>query len=74
MSDPADLGSEREEIQRQEALDRVRYRTHADPLLDEDGNRICRDCEEVIPFTRVLAAPHAVRCYSCQVSHELGRP
>jgi len=70
MSDPADLGSEREEIQRQEALNRVRYRTHADPLLNEEGERICRDCEELILLERMLAAPHAVRCVPCQKALE----
>jgi len=66
MADPADMGSEREEIHRQEALDRVRYRRHGVPLLDEEGRRICRDCEEIIPLERLLAAPHAVRCVPCK--------
>lgn len=72
MADPADLGSEREEIQRKEALDRVRYRPVEDPLLDGDGDRICRECEEKIPFERLMACPHAVRCVPCQEAREDG--
>ncbi|EAU53542.1 TraR/DksA C4-type zinc finger protein [Mariprofundus ferrooxydans] len=73
MADPCDMGSEREEISRQEALDRVRYRPLEAPLLDEEYRRICRDCECLIPSARLAAVPHAVRCASCQEEHEGGK-
>jgi len=73
MPDVADRAEAYEEQQRADSIERVTHRTIETPMVDTDGGRICRDCEQVIPFTRVLAVPHAVRCYDCQVQLELGK-
>lgn len=70
MSDPCDLGSELEEKQRQWAIDDALRHTVETPLLDENYQRICRDCEEPIPLERLIAWPTAVRCISCQTDLE----
>jgi len=33
---------------------------------------ICVDCDDVVPAERVKAAPHCVRCITCQEIHEKG--
>jgi len=66
MADIADLAEIREAKQRQDAIDRITRREPETPLVNSDGQRLCRDCEEVILLTRLKAAPHAVRCVPCQ--------
>ena len=66
MADIADLAEIREAKQRQDAIERIRHRPVETPLVNSDGQRLCRDCEEVIPTARIAAAPHAVRCVGCQ--------
>ena len=74
MADIADLAEIREAKQRQDAIERITHRKQETPLVNSGGQRLCRDCEEIIPFQRVLAAPHAVRCFDCQTRLELDRP
>jgi len=66
MADIADLAEIREAKQRQDAIDRITHQGHETPLVNSDGQRLCRDCEAVIPLARLVAAPHAVRCVPCQ--------
>jgi len=66
MPDIADLAEAREAKQRADAIEMITRRKQEPPLVDTDGNRICRDCECLIPPARCAAAPHAVRCIDCQ--------
>ncbi len=36
------------------------------PDTDEAGNRVCLDCEIIIPAKRLEVYPQAVRCVDCQ--------
>ena len=44
------------------SLNEVLSHPHEAPLDDEGGNRICVECELIIPVKRLEAVPHAVRC------------
>lgn len=62
-----DVALERTEIDREEAIQRILSGAlKEEPILDDKGNRICYDCEVVIPAKRVEVVPHAVRCVECQ--------
>jgi DnaK suppressor protein len=62
-----DVALERTEIDREEAIRRILTGPQKEePMLDDEGNRICYDCEMVIPAKRVEVVPHAVRCVECQ--------
>jgi len=74
MADDADRAEVIEANQRKDAIERITRRKQETPLVNSDGQRLCRDCEAVIPFQRVLAAPHAGRCFDCQTRLELDRP
>lgn len=43
--------------------------THGDPRTVA-GERVCRDCGEVLDHRRLAAAPAAVRCVPCQEEAE----
>jgi len=73
MADFCDLGSDREERMRVEAISRAlasRPLHPADLAMDEDGRIICTDCGEPIPAARLEASPHALRCIGCQTEME----
>jgi len=70
MADIADLAEIRESKQRQDAIERITRRKQETPLVNSDGQRLCRDCEEVIVLARLVAVPHAVRCVPCQQAME----
>ena len=82
--DDADLAQENQEIYRTQAL-RVHFEKrnppvspfakgeeNDEPLWNEEGKRICRDCETRIPQKRLKAIPDALRCIECQIKHERG--
>lgn len=41
--------------------------------LQRDSFGQCIDCEEPIPFERLLIEPEAERCLACQSAHEISR-
>ena len=41
--------------------------------LQQDAYGQCIDCEEPIPFERLLIEPEAERCLACQSAHENSR-
>ncbi|MFM9916673.1 MAG: TraR/DksA family transcriptional regulator [Rhizobacter sp.] len=41
--------------------------------LERDAYGQCIDCEEPIPFERLLIEPEAERCLACQSTHETSR-
>jgi DnaK suppressor protein len=62
-----DVALERTEIDREEAIRRIlNGALKEEPMLDDEGNRICYDCEAIIPAKRVEVVPNAVRCVECQ--------
>jgi DnaK suppressor protein len=62
-----DVALEKTEIDREEAIRRIlNGALKEEPMLDGKGNRICYDCEAVIPAKRIEAVPNAVRCVECQ--------
>jgi phage/conjugal plasmid C-4 type zinc finger TraR family protein len=67
MPDEADYASEREEIDRQEALARRAQKAgqHEAPF-EIQGRRVCADCFGPIAKKRLKANPDAVRCVDCQ--------
>ena len=66
-----DLAFEKTEFEREEAIRRILSQLPDEgPALDEDGNRLCVDCEELIPFKRLALVPQAVRCVECQAIAE----
>jgi phage/conjugal plasmid C-4 type zinc finger TraR family protein len=67
MADEADYASEREEIERQEALARMAQQAARHPAPREiQGRRVCADCLAPIGRKRLKANPDAVRCVDCQ--------
>jgi phage/conjugal plasmid C-4 type zinc finger TraR family protein len=40
--------------------------------MDGNGQKECDDCGEDIPQARRQAYPSAIRCVTCQASHEGG--
>lgn len=55
-------------------LQRVHERTlnleRASTLYEYTLQRLCEDCGEPIPYSRILAQPEATRCCSCQEEFE----
>jgi len=70
--DDVDKAMELELQQRQRAIEQVVRRVPETPLLNDDYQRICRDCGDVIHLMRLMVVPHAVRCMPCQEEHEAG--
>jgi len=70
MTDIADQAEKLEAESRQHAIDAIRYRKHETPELDEHGDRICKECGDIIKKMRLMVLPHAVRCVPCQEIHE----
>jgi len=69
MNDPADNAAEREETDRNLALEAMRSRYQETPEFDEEGNRRCVDCWALIPLMRIDSV-NAVRCVGCQQEKE----
>jgi DnaK suppressor protein len=71
LADPSDVASRNEMMETREALRRqVANQTPSEaPDEDEQGNRYCLDCAEVIPPARVKAVA-AVRCVHCAGNRE----
>jgi len=62
-----DLAFQQIEIERDDAVRRILNRELEDePVFNDAGDRICFDCEVLIPPKRVELMPHAVRCVECQ--------
>lgn len=70
--DDADRAQIAEERQRQRSVDNIAHRLHETPLLNDEYQRICRDCHITIPLMRLMALPRAVRCMPCQSELEHG--
>lgn len=66
MTDFADEASRAEELQREEALSRLRPRS----ALPENATGECADCGLMVEPLRLAALPHAQRCIDCQRIHE----
>lgn len=67
--DDADFATEHECAFRQDALARHRARQQEVPRI-EGGTRLCRDCDERIPWARLRLDARVVRCVECQDAHE----
>lgn len=69
--DDADFAAEHEYAARQDALARHRDRPRQQeaPRI-EGGARLCRDCDERIPWARLRLDARVVRCVECQDAHE----
>lgn len=42
--------------------------------IEEEKYGVCADCGDMISAARLLAAPHALRCISCQKQYERVHP
>lgn len=47
--------------------------SEAQQRLNADDYGLCIDCDEPIPFERLLIEPEALRCMACQSAHELSQ-
>lgn len=50
----------------QRGIDAALNRPVEEPEEDEHGNRICKECGEIIHKMRLMVIPEAVRCMPCQ--------
>lgn len=66
MADIYDRASEREEAQREEALNQQRERAGLTGKTYLDSARNCRVCDETIPTKRRKAVPGVQTCIDCQ--------
>ncbi|MFT4191650.1 MAG: TraR/DksA C4-type zinc finger protein [Comamonas sp.] len=62
-----EMASAQEQRQRDVALAAIQARSQG------RGRADCDDCGEPIPAARRKAAPHAIRCITCQSNHERRR-
>jgi phage/conjugal plasmid C-4 type zinc finger TraR family protein len=67
MADEFDQAQQREEADRQDALDRVLADRRR---MDAKGAVDCIDCGDEIPKARRRVVPGARRCVQCQSAHE----
>ncbi len=70
MADLADLAEQHEANARADAIARVTQARHESPCLNDDGERVCCECDALIPPARLAVLPHAVRCVQCQQMQE----
>ncbi len=69
--DDLDRAKEYEMKDRQVALDNALQREQQPPArYNDNGERICINCNAVIPPQRLDAYPEAVRCVSCKKQYE----
>lgn len=68
MTDIADKASEHESqwLARSLAAQQAKAMQGQRPDDASEGERLCMDCEDVIPKARVNANPCALRCVECQ--------
>ena len=66
----ADLNAEPEAAALQLEFAELREVEAALARLHEPDFGVCSDCGTDIPFARLQAAPHAIRCAACQAEHE----
>lgn len=69
MPDEIDMAQTADAEFQQHALGEARYRPQEAPL-EEDGVRLCLECETPIIKARLAAYPGAVRCIRCQEREE----
>lgn len=65
MSDEADIANQYADEERERILNARKNATREQPDVDDDGNRVCLDCGDIIPLQRVIAVD-AVTCIGCQ--------
>jgi len=70
--DLADIAAVYEQRDRDLALARMRSGPVEAPDEDDQGNRYCLGCGDIIPMARVEAV-QAVRCVSCAETKERGQ-
>jgi len=73
QGDEGDIAFQFEEAERVAAISRLRLEPQEEPDEDDQGNRYCLDCGEMIPQARVQAV-QAVRCVDCASRLERGKP
>jgi len=72
--DDLDRAKDLEMRQRADALAAQQRRAQiTDEPLMVNGQRLCLDCEEVIPAERLAVQPESVRCVPCKSIHERGQ-
>jgi len=65
--------AERLQAQRlKDGIEQLKQTPHEEPLCNDQGVRICKDCGISINMMRLAVVPHAVRCMPCQSAHEGG--
>lgn len=69
MADGADRADVTIEAGLENSLAAHLSRQSAEAEYDDDGNRVCVECAEVIPEPRVLAV-NAVECVECAAASE----
>lgn len=70
MTDMFDRAAEREEQQREDALQAQARRAGLAGKTAEDSARHCRICESLIPVARRRAVPGVQTCVICQADLE----
>jgi RNA polymerase-binding transcription factor DksA len=74
MADLADLSDAEIDAHIERALAAHRaavLRDEIDPALPAGAPRDCLDCGMPVPAERLAAAPHARRCFECQMMAEV---
>ncbi|WP_312283551.1 TraR/DksA C4-type zinc finger protein [Candidatus Igneacidithiobacillus taiwanensis] len=69
MADDVDITTQQQEQEMRMALAQRASTRMEDPDEDEEGNRYCLDCADIIPPERVQAVG-AVRCVHCAGKRE----
>ena len=64
-----EMAAENEQRQRDAAISKHKNRPKETPLI-LGGERVCKDCRDVIATQRLIHTPDAVRCVPCQEDHE----
>ncbi len=72
MTDVSDRATEREEAQREDALEQQAYRAGLRGKTFNDSAMNCRVCDEPIPMERRKAVPGVQTCVECQAMLERG--
>lgn len=66
MADDVDRAKILEEQARKRGIDAVRFAVREEPETNKHGERICKECGDIIKKMRLMVMPHAVRCVPCQ--------
>ncbi|AZQ10146.1 TraR/DksA C4-type zinc finger protein [Shewanella khirikhana] len=70
MTELFEQAQEAEQKFREQAIARQRQRETEAPDEDDEGNRYCLGCGELVVQLRLAACPDAVRCVECQSAKE----